>query len=43
VQAATAGQPGAVRQFTAVEVLARIEEYGDLMADLLAGGPAVPA
>jgi bifunctional non-homologous end joining protein LigD len=42
VEAATAGQPGAVRQFTAAEVLARVDEYGDLMADLLDGGPEVP-
>jgi bifunctional non-homologous end joining protein LigD len=42
VEAATAGRAGAVRQFTAAEVLARIEEYGDLMADLLSRGPKVP-
>ncbi|ASW53319.1 non-homologous end-joining DNA ligase [Plantactinospora sp. KBS50] len=33
---------GAVRQFTAAEVLARVDGYGDLMADLLDGGPRVP-
>jgi bifunctional non-homologous end joining protein LigD len=30
------------RQFTAAEVLDRVEEYGDLLADLLTPGPAVP-
>jgi bifunctional non-homologous end joining protein LigD len=33
----------AVRQFTAAEVLERVEEYGDLLADLLEPGPPVPA
>jgi bifunctional non-homologous end joining protein LigD len=42
VEAASDGQPGAVRQFTAAEVLARAEEYGDLLVDLLAGGPELP-
>lgn len=42
VEAGTDGEPAAVRQFTAAEVLARIEEYGDLMADLLDGGPELP-
>lgn len=32
----------AVRQFTAAEVLDRVEEHGDLLADLLEPGPAVP-
>ncbi|MEV4760849.1 non-homologous end-joining DNA ligase [Micromonospora sp. NPDC049559] len=31
-----------VRQCTAAEALARVEKHGDLMADLLAGGPEVP-
>jgi bifunctional non-homologous end joining protein LigD len=43
VEAANAGKPGAVRQFTAAEVLSRVDEYGDLMAELLDGGPEVPA
>jgi bifunctional non-homologous end joining protein LigD len=43
VEAASSGELGAVRQFTAAEVLTRTEEYGDLMADLLAGGPKLPA
>jgi len=30
------------RQFTATEVLDRVEEHGDLLAELLTGGPAVP-
>jgi bifunctional non-homologous end joining protein LigD len=30
------------RQFIATEVLDRVEEHGDLLAELLAGGPAVP-
>jgi bifunctional non-homologous end joining protein LigD len=30
------------RQFTATEVLDRVEEHGDLLADLLTEGPAVP-
>jgi bifunctional non-homologous end joining protein LigD len=34
---------GAVRQFRAAEVLDRIDEYGDLLADLLTPGPEVPA
>ncbi len=32
----------AVRPFTAVEVLDRIDEYGDLLADLLHAGPDLP-
>jgi bifunctional non-homologous end joining protein LigD len=43
VEAAAEGAPGAVRPFTAAEVLVRIEEYGDLMADLLEPGPELPA
>ncbi|HEX5543787.1 MAG TPA: non-homologous end-joining DNA ligase [Micromonospora sp.] len=31
------------RQFTAAEVLTRVDEYGDLMAPLLNPGPEVPA
>ncbi|SDZ38760.1 bifunctional non-homologous end joining protein LigD [Micromonospora pattaloongensis] len=42
VEAVVAGRRKA-RQFTAAEVLARIDEYGDLMAPLLDGGPEVPA
>jgi bifunctional non-homologous end joining protein LigD len=42
VEAATDGDPAAVRPVTTAEVLARVEEYGDLMADLLDGGPEVP-
>jgi bifunctional non-homologous end joining protein LigD len=30
------------RQFPATEVLARVEEHGDLLADLLTPGPALP-
>jgi bifunctional non-homologous end joining protein LigD len=30
------------RQFTAAEVLDRVEEHGDLLADLLVPGPALP-
>ncbi|WFE25287.1 non-homologous end-joining DNA ligase [Solwaraspora sp. WMMD791] len=43
VEAAAAGDPGVVRQFTAAEVLDRIDEYGDLLADLLTVGPPVPS
>ena len=32
-----------MRQFTAAEVLAAVEEYGDLLADLLTPGPKLPA
>jgi len=35
-------ESGAVRPVRSDEVLARIEEYGDLLADLCAGGPRVP-
>jgi bifunctional non-homologous end joining protein LigD len=42
VEAAAAGQPGAVRQFRTDEVLSRIEEYGDLLEDLLTPGPDLP-
>ena len=35
-------ESGAVCPVRAGEVLARIEEYGDLLADLCAGGPRVP-
>jgi len=37
---ATGAEPA--RQFPAVEVLERIEEHGDLLADLLTKGPALP-
>jgi bifunctional non-homologous end joining protein LigD len=43
VRAAVDGDPGAVRPFSPAEVLARVERHGDLMADLLGGGPPVPA
>ena len=43
VEAATEGRAGAVRQFSAAEVLDRIDRYGDLMANLLDRGPKVPA
>jgi bifunctional non-homologous end joining protein LigD len=35
-------ESGGVRRFTPTEVLARIEEHGDLLASLLGGGPRVP-
>jgi bifunctional non-homologous end joining protein LigD len=31
------------RQFGAAEVLDRVEQHGDLLADLLTPGPAVPS
>jgi bifunctional non-homologous end joining protein LigD len=34
---------GTVRQFTAAEVLERVDVHGDLLADLLEPGPPVPA
>lgn len=37
-----AGADGAVRQLTAAEVLARVEEYGDLLAGALEPGRQVP-
>jgi bifunctional non-homologous end joining protein LigD len=43
VEAAAAGEAGAVRQLRTDEVLARVEEYGDLLEDLLAPGPELPA
>jgi len=42
VEAAAAGEAGAVRQFRTDEVLSRIEEYGDLLEDLLTPGPDLP-
>jgi bifunctional non-homologous end joining protein LigD len=42
VEAAAAGEAGAVRQFRTDEVLSRIEEYGDLLEDLLTPGPELP-
>jgi bifunctional non-homologous end joining protein LigD len=42
VEAAAAGEPGVVRQFRTDEVLSRIEEYGDLLEDLLTPGPELP-
>jgi len=35
-------EDGAVRQFTAAEVLDRLDEHGDLLAPLLEKGPKVP-
>jgi bifunctional non-homologous end joining protein LigD len=35
-------EAGAVRAFTPDEVLQRVEEYGDLLEDLLTPGPALP-
>jgi bifunctional non-homologous end joining protein LigD len=43
VEAGAAGEPGAVRPFGPGEVLDRIEQYGDLFADLLEPGPEVPS
>jgi bifunctional non-homologous end joining protein LigD len=42
VEAAAAGDAGAVRPFRPAEVLERIEEYGDLLEDLLTPGPELP-
>ncbi|MEO3743622.1 non-homologous end-joining DNA ligase [Plantactinospora sp. B5E13] len=42
VESAADGEAGAVRQFPAVEVLDRIEEYGDLLIPLLDRGPKLP-
>jgi bifunctional non-homologous end joining protein LigD len=42
VEAAAAGNRGAVRQFQSAEVLDRIDEYGDLLEDLLNPGPELP-
>jgi bifunctional non-homologous end joining protein LigD len=42
VEAVATGKDAA-RQYPAAEVLDRVEEYGDLLADLLTPGPAVPA
>ncbi|SCL24829.1 bifunctional non-homologous end joining protein LigD [Micromonospora nigra] len=42
VEAGTGGRRPAVRTFTAAEVLDRVEEYGDLLAPLLDGGPELP-
>jgi bifunctional non-homologous end joining protein LigD len=36
-------ESGELRQFGPAEVLARVEEYGDLLADLCAGGPELPS
>jgi bifunctional non-homologous end joining protein LigD len=35
-------ETGGVQQFRSDEVLERVDEYGDLLAPLLAGGPRVP-
>jgi len=35
-------EDGSVRQFRSEEVLARLEEHGDLLAPLLTSGPPVP-
>jgi bifunctional non-homologous end joining protein LigD len=42
VEAAAIGEPAAVRQLRSDEVLERIEEYGDLLEDLLTPGPELP-
>ncbi|MEU5911278.1 non-homologous end-joining DNA ligase [Micromonospora sp. NPDC047527] len=42
VEAGARGRKPAVRQFTAAEVLTRVEEYGDLLGPLLDGGPELP-
>ncbi len=42
VEAAAEGAAGVVRPFTAAEVLARTDAYGDLLADLLSPGPDLP-
>jgi bifunctional non-homologous end joining protein LigD len=42
VEAGAEGEPGAVRQLRADEVLARVQEYGDLLEDLLTPGPELP-
>lgn len=42
VEAGARGRKPAVRQFTAAEVLARVEEYDDLLGPLLDGGPELP-
>ncbi|MEV0730386.1 non-homologous end-joining DNA ligase [Polymorphospora sp. NPDC050346] len=42
VEAAADGDARAVRPFTAAEVLDRVDRYGDLMADLVTPGPALP-
>jgi bifunctional non-homologous end joining protein LigD len=42
VEAAATGEASAVRQLRADEVLARIDEYGDLLEDLLTPGPELP-
>lgn len=36
-------EAGEARQFTAAEVLDRVDEYGDLLAPLLKAGPKLPA
>jgi bifunctional non-homologous end joining protein LigD len=36
-------ESGKVRQFGPTELLARVDEYGDLLADLRGGGPELPA
>jgi bifunctional non-homologous end joining protein LigD len=36
-------ESGALRQFRAAEVIDRVDEYGDLLADLLTPGPELPA
>lgn len=43
VEAGGRGGRPAVRQFSSAEVLDRVEEYGDLLAPLLDGGPELPA
>jgi bifunctional non-homologous end joining protein LigD len=36
-------EAGGFGRFSPAQVLARIDEHGDLLADLLAGGPELPA
>jgi bifunctional non-homologous end joining protein LigD len=36
-------ESGAVRQFTAIEVLDRVDEHGDLLAELCVSGPSLPS
>ncbi|MGC5051037.1 non-homologous end-joining DNA ligase [Micromonospora sp. DT48] len=42
VSAGAAGERPATKPYTATEVLARVDEHGDLLAPLLDGGPELP-
>ncbi|MTK02817.1 non-homologous end-joining DNA ligase [Micromonospora sp. CP22] len=42
VAAGAAGERPATKPYTATEVLARVDEHGDLLAPLLDGGPELP-